>query len=76
MYVRSAVKRKEPSVSGLEIYTSVIEERIFVLLILKRTISRFVSFAVVEFCGVSSFWELPPLLVSSFLEMSFSFSII
>ena len=81
--MRSAVKRKEPSVSGFEMYISVIDERIFEPFMRKRMISRFAE----EFC------EFVPVLCagiceavagcaastfvsSSFLDNSFSFSII
>ena len=86
--MRSAVKRKEPSVSGFEMYISVIDERIFEPFMRKRMISRFAE----EFCEfVPVVWVASEVceevcvlagcaasvfVSSSFLDNSFSFSII
>ena len=82
--MRSAVKRKEPSVSGFEMYMSVMDERIFEPFMRKRMISRFAD-AFCEFVPVV--WVASEVCVlagcaasvfvsSSFLDNSFSFSII
>lgn len=47
--MRSAVNRKDPSVSGFEMYISVIDVRMFEPFMRKRMISRFVD----AFCAVS-----------------------
>ena len=81
--MRSAVKRKEPSVSGFEIYISVMDERMFEPLMRKRMISRFVeevfcadtATALSEDCAVAG-CAASVFVSSSFLDNSFSFSII
>ncbi len=81
--MRSAVKRKEPSVSGFEMYMSVIDERMFEPLMRKRMISRFVedvfcadtATALSEVCAAVGCAALL-FASSSFLDNSFSFSII
>jgi len=67
VYVRSAVKRKEPSVSGFEMYMSVIDERMFEPFMRKRMISRFVD----AVCAVSEVCALLGCVASVFVSSSF-----